>query len=274
MEKIAIAGGSGLIGQALIPVLQAAGHEAFALSRPYLAESLKGVTTIINLAGENLSSGRWTAERKKRIIDSRVEALASLHELITQGPTTVKTLISASAIGYYGSTTSDRIFTEQDPAGNDFLADVCREWEAAADLFGPLGIRVAKVRIGVVLSEKGGALPKMMMPLKFGISTPLGSGRQWLPWIDMDDLTRVFLHLLEHKELSGPFNAVAPNPLTNSQFMKQLAKKHHRLFIPVGVPAFLLKAALGEMAVVTLEGSRISAEKLNESGFVFTKPQI
>ncbi len=269
MEKIAIAGGSGLIGQALIPVLQSAGFDAFALRRPYTPDSLSGVTTIINLAGENLSAGRWTEERKKKIIESRVNSLASLRELVSHKSSTIKTLISASAIGYYGSTTSDRIYSETDPAGNDFLAEVCHEWESAADSFEPLGIRVVKIRIGVVLSEKGGALPKMMMPLKFGVSVPLGSGKQWLPWIHIDDLVRIFLHLLQHRELSGPFNAVAPNPLTNSEFMKLLAVQKHRLFFPIGVPAFLLKALLGEMAVVTLEGTRVSAEKLIKSGFKF-----
>jgi len=270
MEKIAIAGGSGLVGQALIPVLQAAGHEAFALKRPYQANDLTGVTTLINLAGENLSAGRWTLERKRRIIDSRVNALDALHEILQSGPHTVKTLISASASGFYGNTTSDKIYTETDPSGGDFLADVCRQWESAADRFGDLGIRVAKVRIGVVFSEKGGALPKLMMPLKFGVSVPLGSGNQWLPWIHIDDLTRIFLHLAEHPELSGAFNAASPNPMTNAQLMKRLAKQHHRLYIPVGVPAILLQLALGEMSTVVLNGSRISSQKLIQSGFTFT----
>ena len=189
-------------------------------------------------------------------------------------PETISTTISASAIGYYGSTTSGRIYNEDDPSGDDFLAGVCREWESAADSFEPLGIRVAKVRIGVVFSEKGGALPKLMMPLKFGVSVPLGSGNQWIPWIDIDDLARVFLHLLQHPGLSGPFNAVAPNPVTNRQLMKQLAVQKHRLFIPIGVPAFLLKAMLGEMAVVTLEGSRVSVQKLIRSGFEFKNPEL
>ncbi len=274
MEKIAIAGGSGLIGQALIPVLQAAGYDAFTLRRPYSADSLSGVASIINLAGENLSAGRWTAERKKKIIDSRVNSLTALRELVNHKSSTVKTLISASAVGYYGSVTNNHIYTETDPAGIDFLADVCREWESAADSFEPMGIRVVKIRIGVVLSEKGGALPKMMMPLKFGVSVPLGSGKQWLPWIQIEDLVRVFLYLLQHSELSGPFNAVAPNPLTNREFMKLLAVQKHRLFIPIGVPAFLLKALLGEMAIVTLEGSRVSADKLIKSGFKFQVPEL
>jgi uncharacterized protein (TIGR01777 family) len=276
MEKIVIAGGSGLIGQALIPLLTAAGYNAVALRRPYTADALFGATAIINLAGENLSAGRWTAKRKSNIIRSRVDSLDTLRGLLPDFNNTVRTLISASAVGYYGSVTSDHVYTESDPPGDDFLAEVCREWESAADSFETMGIRVAKVRIGVVLSEKGGALPRLMMPLKFGVSVPLGSGNQWLPWIQIDDLVRVFLHLLQHTGLSGPFNAVAPNLMTNRQFMKQLAIKEHRLFIPIGVPAILLKAMLGEMAVVTLEGSGISADKLIQSGFVFnyTEPYI
>ncbi|MFA6127125.1 MAG: TIGR01777 family oxidoreductase [Bacteroidales bacterium] len=272
MERIVVTGGTGLVGQALIPVLKAAGYDAVALSRPYSHDAIAGAIAIINLAGENLSSGRWTPERKKKITGSRVNTLNSLRLILKQNPGSVKTLISASAVGYYGSTTSDRIFTETDPCGNDFLAGVCRQWEAAADSFEPLGIRVVKIRIGVVFSDKGGALPKLMMPLKFGVSVPLGSGKQWLPWIHLDDLVRIFLHLLKHPELSGPFNAVAPNPVTNYQLMKQLAVQKHRLFIPVGVPAFLLKAMLGEMAVVTLEGSRVSVEKLLGTGFEFMVP--
>jgi len=274
MEKIVVTGGSGLVGQALIPVLKAAGYDAVAVPRPYSRDSLTGATAIINLAGENLSAGRWTPERKQRITDSRVNTLNTLREILLNDPLTVKTLISASAAGYYGTNTSGHIYTEEDLPGDDFLAGVCREWESAADSFQPLGIRVAKVRIGVVLSEKGGALPKLMMPLKFGLSVPLGSGNQWIPWIHIDDLVRVFLHLLQHPGLSGPFNAVAPNPVTNRQLMKQLAIVKHRLFIPVGVPAFLLTAMLGELAVITLEGSRISAEKLIDSGFEFRIPKL
>ncbi len=274
MEKIAIAGGSGLVGQALIPVLRAAGHEAFALKRPYLPDDLKGVTVLINLAGENLSSGRWTPDRKRRIIDSRVNALDALREILASGPHSVKTLISASASGFYGNITSDKIYTETDPSGGDFLADVCRQWESAADRFVELGIRVAKVRIGVVFSEKGGALPKLMMPLKFGVSVPLGSGNQWLPWIHIDDLVGIFQHLAEHPELSGAFNAASPNPLTSRQLMKILAKQHHRLYIPVGVPSFMLKLALGEMSTVVLKGSRISPQKIMQCGFTFHHPSI
>jgi uncharacterized protein (TIGR01777 family) len=128
---------------------------------------------------------------------------------------------------------------------------------------------VVRVRIGVVFSEEGGALPKMMMPLKFGVSVPLGSGKQWIPWIHINDLARLFLFLIENKELNGAFNAVAPNPLTNRELMKRLAQWKRRLFIPVGVPGFLLRLVLGEMAAITLEGSRVSCEKLIESGFRF-----
>ncbi len=274
MEKIAVTCGSGFVGQVLIPLLRESGHEAFALRRPYSAGDLDGVTTIINLAGENLSAGRWTSERKRRITGSRVNTLNNIRELLLSGKHSVKTLISASAVGYYGTMTSDHIYFEDDPAGNDFLAGVCREWELAADSFGSLGVRVAKVRIGVVFSEKGGALPKLMLPLKFGIAAPLGSGRQWIPWIRIEDLAGIFKHLVENSALSGPFNAAAPSPVTNRQLMQMLARRHRRLFLPIGVPAFLLRLALGEMAMITLEGSRVSTEKIISSGFEFHYPKL
>lgn len=258
-----------MVGRSLIPVLRASGLQTVGLSRPYTDEALEGVTTIINLAGESLSAGRWTAKRKKRIIDSRVNTLKTLKQLLTKRPNQVKTLISASAVGYYGTITSGHVYSENDPPGTDFLADVCREWEAEAETFKELGIRVVVVRIGVVLTAKGGALPKLMIPMRFGISVPFGSGDQWIPWIHPEDLAGAFLHLLKTPGLSGPFNAVAPDPIRNRELMKLLASVRHRLYIPIGVPAFLMKAVLGEMAVVTLEGSQVSPQKLIHSGFEF-----
>lgn len=286
MSTVLISGGSGLIGQSLIPVLSGAGYRPVILSRSgqknkgktpttgYTADALEGATAIINLAGENLSAGRWTAERKKKIISSRVNTLTTLYRLLQENPHSVKTLISGSATGYYGTQTSDVIFRETDPPGHDFLAEVCIQWEEAARSFESLGIRVLTVRTGVVFSDQGGALPKLMMPLKFGISLPLGSGKQWIPWISVDDLSGIFLHLLQNEGLSGVFNAVAPEPVTNRQLMKQLARQYHKLFIPIGVPAYLLKMALGEMSIVTLQGSRVSSEKIERTGFVFTRPRI
>jgi len=274
MEKIAIAGGSGLVGQALLPVLREAGHEAFAWKRPYNAEMLNGVTVIINLAGENLSGGRWTRQQKALILNSRVNTLKTIYRMLEGAPHTVHTLISSSASGYYGSKTTDTVYREADPPGTDFLAEVCRLWEEAADRFATLGVRVAKVRTGVVFSSAGGALPKLMMPLKFGVSVPLGSGRQWLPWIDINDLVRMFLHLVDHPNLSGPFNAVSPNPVTNRELMKLLAKTRHRLYLPFGPPAFLLRFLLGEMSIVVLEGARLSTEKILDAGFTFTQEHV
>jgi uncharacterized protein len=269
MQKIVIAGSSGMIGQFLMKRLHSEGINAIGLPRPYSANSLSGATTIINLAGESLASGRWTPDKKKKILESRLGVLGALREIIKNNPNTVKTLISASAVGYYGSATSDHIYHEDDPGGNDFLAGICSKWESAADSFENLGIRVVKIRIGIVLSQQGGALPKLMIPLKFGVSTPLGSGKQWMPWIHMDDLTGIFMQAIRNEELKGPFNAVAPGHITNHDFMKELAKVHHRLFIPFGTPAFLLKAVLGEMATITLEGSRISSEKVISAGYNF-----
>lgn len=279
MSIVLIPGGSGLVGRALIPVLSGAGYQPLVLSRSgqkitgntpvsgYTAEALTGATAIINLAGENLAAGRWTAERKQQIIGSRVHTLTTLYNLLKDKPHSVKTLISASATGFYGTMTSDQVYVETDPPGRDFLAEVCVQWEEAARLFETLGIRVVTVRTGVVFSDRGGALPKLMLPLKFGVSLPLGSGNQWIPWISADDLAGIFLHLLQKENLSGVFNAVAPEPVTNRQLMNRLARKNHRLFVPVGIPAFLLKMALGEMSIVTLQGSRVSSEKIEQTGY-------
>ncbi|MFO7617406.1 MAG: TIGR01777 family oxidoreductase [Bacteroidales bacterium] len=273
-EKIAIAGGSGLVGQALLGMLKSQGRNAVALKRPFRSADLAGVTAIINLAGENLSAGRWSASRKKLILESRTGTLQTLMRLANETGNQARTLISASASGYYGTITSEQIFKEDDPPGNDFLAGVCREWEEAALAFGAQGTRVALVRIGVVLTDRGGALPKMTLPLKFGLSAPLGNGRQWVPWIRLEDLCRAFIHLLDQPGLSGPFNAVAPEPVTNRGLMQALARRHRKLFIPIGIPPFLLQLILGEMAVITLRGSRLSASRLQDSGFRFEYPGL
>jgi len=269
-EKIVIAGGSGMIGQALLEMLHAAGRNAQALRRPYRAEDLKEATAIINLAGENLSAGRWTTRRKKLILDSRTQTLETLLKLNQEAGNPIKSLISTSASGYYGTTTTQHVFQEEDPPGTDFLAGVCRAWEESALRFQSAGTRVAIVRIGVVLTDRGGALPKMAMPLKFGLSVPLGSGKQWVPWIRLEDLCRIFIHLLDEPQLSGPFNAAAPEPVNNRELMKTLARNKRRLFLPIGVPPLFLKLMLGEMAVVTLQGSRLSASRIEASGFRFT----
>ena len=260
--KIAVAGGSGLVGRALLESLREAGYEAFAWKRPYQERDLDGVSAIINLAGENISSGRWTRKRRKSLLASRVNTLESIRSLVSQRPGQIKTLISASASGYYGTKTSAQIFSEEAPPGTDFLAGVCVEWERSARQFEDLGIRVGIVRIGVVFSEEGGALPRLKLPLTFGISAPIGSGNQWLPWIRLEDLVQVFIHLLKNDHLSGPFNAAAPIPLTNRQLMKWLATRYRRLYIPIGVPGFILRLILGEMSVIILEGSRLSPGKL------------
>jgi hypothetical protein len=195
-------------------------------------------------------------------------------QLTNEAGNQVKTLISASASGYYGTVTTDRTFTEDDPPGSDFLATVCREWEEAALAFGATGTRVALVRIGVVLTDRGGALPKMALPLKFGLSAPLGNGVQWVPWIRLEDLCRIFIHLLDRPNLSGPFNAVAPEPATNRGLMQALARRYRKLFIPIGVPPLLLRLLLGEMSVITLRGTRLSSARIRETGFRFDYPDL
>jgi len=236
--------------------------------------AFSGISTIIHLAGAGIGDARWTKRRKQVIIDSRVNtALMLLDEVKRQG-IALETFISSSATGFYGAITSDRLYTEKDPPSNDFLGTTCRLWEEAADRFTETGARVVKIRTGIVLSPEGGALPKMTAPLKFGIAPVLGSGKQWLPWIHLVDLCNLYLKAVEDESLSGAFNAVAPEPVTMKTFMREAAKAMNRPFLPIPIPCFLLKTALGEMASLLLEGSRVSPEKIQGKGFEFRFPTL
>ena len=224
------------------------------------------VDHIIHLAGESVASGRWSASRKKRIYDSRIKSTQLLAGAINEGKTNVKSFIGASAIGLYGADTGNQTVTEDSPSGHDFLATVVKDWEAATDQI--VGIPVAKVRIGVVLSNEDGALPKMLLPIKFGVGAPLGSGKQYMSWIHIDDLVRIFIHILQN-QLEGTFNAVAPHPETNTAFTKKVAEVLRRPLWMPNVPTFAMKALLGEMAGIVLGGSNVSCERIEKTGFDF-----
>lgn len=290
-NNILITGGTGLVGSAITELLISKGYHVAILSRQKEvgginsfywdyekeildAEAIEFADVIIHLAGENISSKRWTAKQKKRIIDSRVKTTELLYSALQKAEKKPSKIISASAIGYYGSQTSEYIFTEEDGPGNDFLAKTVEEWEASVDKFNDLGIETTKLRIGVVMSLKGGALTEMMKPLKFGFASPLGSGKQFIPWIALEDLVRMFLFVIEKEEDAGTYNAVNPQQINNRQLMKYLAKKQHRWFIPLGIPAFIFKIMFGEMAVILLEGSRVSSKKIEGEGFKFLKNEI
>ena len=279
MAKILITGGTGLIGNKLTQLFIENNHEVAILSRkPSKKNEFKwnianntidekafeNIDFIIHLAGAGIADERWSKARKKELIDSRVQSANLLFNYVKKLKIPLKGFISASGIGYYGAVTSDTIFEETANAGNDFLAEICVKWEAAALQFEKEQIPVTILRTGVVLSSSGGALEKMKTP----VITPLGSGKQYLPWIHIDDLCEIYLKAVENN-LTGIYNAVAPEHQTSYSFSKELAKSIQKPFVGIPVPSFLLKLMFGEMAIILLEGSKISAKKIEKSGFSF-----
>tara|TARA_R110002126_G_scaffold124451_3_gene266498 strand:- start:72808 stop:73683 length:876 start_codon:yes stop_codon:yes gene_type:complete len=279
MAKILITGGTGLVGVKLTEMLIAKNHEVVILSRNpkkdnefkwdvsknYIDENaLKNTDYIIHLAGAGIADERWSAKRKKVIIASRVETANLIFNTVKALKINLKGFISASGSGYYGAITSDKIFTETDVVGNDFLGDVCEKWENAAHQFDTLNIPVTILRTGIVLSKTGGALEKMKTP----IIAPLGSGKQYLPWIHMEDLCAMYIKAIE-EDFIGVFNAVAPEHHTSTSFSKILAKSIGRPYVGIPVPSFMLKLLFGELAIILLEGSRISAKKIEKNGYSF-----
>ncbi len=292
MPNILISGGTGLIGKQLRKKLQEKDYNVILLSTD--AEKVNGFSIfswnpeekeiskkaieqadhIINLAGAGIGESRWTKARKQIILNSRLQSTDLLFENVKQYNKNLKSFISASAIGYYGSTTSETIFTETDAAANDTLGEICRQWEASADRFNELGIRTIKIRTGIVISEQGGALQKMIIPVKLGIGSALGNGKQYMPWIHINDLCDIYIKAIEDKEMKGAYNAVAPEHINNKAFTSTLAKTLHKPFWFPNVPAFILKLILGEMSDLVLKGSRISCKKITDAGFVFRFPKL
>jgi len=279
--KILITGASGMIGQALVKALRAEGHQVQGLSRtpkkgPFTSftwdvekgtidpRALEGVEAIVNLAGAPIDE-RWTPQHKNAVLRSRVDGTRLLFEAVQDHKAPVKTLVSASAVGYYPNDYT-RCFQEDDPSGNDFLSQVCERWEAEALQFEALGVRTVRMRIGIVLSLSGGALPKIAAPVKLGLGAPLGSGKQWMPWIHLDDVVGAMVHVLQHQECQGAYNLNAGNA-TNKAFTRSLAKVLAKpLFLPP-VPAFALKLVLGDMSQTVQASNRVSNEKLRASGY-------
>ncbi|MEW6719195.1 MAG: TIGR01777 family oxidoreductase [Thermodesulfobacteriota bacterium] len=288
--RIAVTGAGGLVGSAVTRLLSGAGHEVVPLIRRHPrpgekavrwnpetgeidAAGLEGFDAVIHLAGESIASGRWTAARKAAIRDSRVRGTALLCDALVSCARPPKTLIGASAVGYYGDG-GDAPLTEESPRGNGFLADVCAAWEAAYAPAARKGIRVVTLRIGAVLSPDGGALAKMLPPFRLGLGGPLGSGKQYMSWIAIDDLAAVFLHALAREDLKGPVNAVAPRPVTNREMAEALGKALSRPAV-LPVPAFALRLSMGEMAdELLLSGCRVVCRRLEETGFRFRFPEI
>jgi hypothetical protein len=291
---VIITGGSGLVGRALTASLTTDGHEVIILSRSpekvtqlpnqAQAEGWDGrspqgwghlaneAEAIVNLAGASLADSRWTDARKKQLLDSRVlpgQAVTQAVEAATNRP---RVVIQASAVGYYGPGGDEEIDETASP-GNDFLAKLCLDWEAATAPIAGMGVRLATMRTGVVLSMKGGALPKQSLPFKMFVGGPVGSGKQWYPWIHIDDAVAGIRFLIETELAAGPINLTAPNPVTNAQFGRTIGKVMGRpAFMPA--PAFAMKLLFGEMSTVLLDGQRVIPKALQDLGFTFKFPDV
>lgn len=288
--KILMTGASGLVGSAIIRHLSQRGDRIIQLVRhapqderlemswnPLKgiedASRLEGLDAVIHLAGEPIAEGRWTEEKKRRIRESRARGTAVLAEALAGLEHKPSRLLSASAIGYYGSRGAE-VLTEESAPGDDFLAEVCREWEEATEPAAQAGISVVQMRLGVILSSKGGALKKMLRPFKLGVGGRLGSGEQYMSWIALDDVVGVVNHLLEKEGVSGPVNIVAPNPVTNREFTKALGDVLSRPTL-FPVPGFAMRLAFGEIADVALLASqRVEPARLKETGYVFKYPDL
>jgi uncharacterized protein (TIGR01777 family) len=286
-KNILLTGATGMVGKELIPALQAKGYKISILSRKQIAinnvevylwdvykqsidiNALKGIDTIIHLAGEGIADKKWTEERKKQIIDSRVLSAELLYKTIKETKAPVTTFVSASAVGFYGDR-GDEILAETSEPGNDFLSDCCVQWENAATKGIELDIRVVKIRIGLILSKNGGALKAMETPIKYFAGAPLGSGKQWMPWIHLDDIVKIFTQAVEDQKMNGAYNASAPFPATNKLLTKAIASKLNRPVWPINIPKFVLNAVLGEMSILPLMSNNTIANKLLETGYKFT----
>ena len=275
--KIAVTGSTGLVGSALVRLLSKQGHDVVEMTRPAQwdpekgrvdAAAVAGIDALVHLAGENIAAGRWTVAQKARIRDSRIRGTKLIADSLAGSQKPPQVLVSASAIGYYGDRGGE-LLREDSSAGTGFLADVCRQWEAATDSATRKGIRVVHLRIGVVLSQTGGALQKMLFPFKMGIGGKIGSGRQYWSWIALDDLCAAIVHCIHAGGLHGPVNAVSPSPATNMEFTKALGRALHRPTI-FPLPAFAARIIFGEMAdALLLASARVEPTKLLGSRFAF-----
>lgn len=285
--KILITGGSGLVGSSLTRLLLEMKHDVAILTRNPSSDldvkqyfwdpskllidedALIDVDCIVHLAGTNISDRRWTNKQKQKIYSSRVESAEFLFQKIKELHIPLKSFVSSSAVGCYGTITTDQIYTEQDHLSDDYLGQLCAQWEAKADQFVNLGCKVSKVRTGIVLSSEGGALPKMMFPIVWGVGAALGSGKQFIPWIHIDDLCVIYAALINEDIPHGVYNGVAPETLTNNDFTRIIAETLNKsLWLP-NVPSWVLKTVFGKMATILLNGSRVSSTKLIQSGFQF-----
>ncbi len=290
-KKVVIAGGSGTIGIKLAEELVRRNFAVAVLTRnpakikkidaiywnpdknEIEAEKISGADFIVNLAGANIADKRWTRKRKREILESRVNSARVLFELFKKIKQKPQAYVSASAVGYYGAKTTNKVFAERDKNGGDFLAKVCRQWEKAAAEFEKINVRTVIFRIGVVFAKSGGAFPKLTQLLKFKVINAVGTGKQIFPWIYIYDLVEMFVFAIENSKLRGVYNAVAPAPITFNDLANKIAKASGAFRLP-NVPSLPVKLALGEMSDIILEGSAVSPEKIVQTGFNFKYPEI
>lgn len=241
--------------------------------QPAPAEAFRGVEAVFHLAGDPVAEGRWNAEKKRKLVDSRVLGTRNLVDTLLKLPEKPKVLVSASAVGYYGDR-GEEVLTEAASPANDFLADLCVQWEREAQRAREAGIRVVTIRIGIVLGKGGGALAKMLLPFQLGIGSPLGSGKQYMPWIHIDDLADLMVFAAEHEKLSGPVNGTAPNPVTNREFTKTLGRVIGMPTFFPNVPGFALSLAVGEFGQILLHSQNAIPQAAQEAGFEFAYPDL
>ncbi len=287
--RVLISGSHGLVGTALTRSLEAGGHEVLRLVRhapgsgnevewspdrySIAISRIEGFDAVVHLAGESIAEGRWNDEKKRRIRDSRVKGTKLLSDALANLSQPPKTLVCASAVGYYGDR-GDELLTEESAPGSDFLANVCIEWEQATSLASEKGIRVVNTRFGLILSQHGGGLAKMLTPFRMGIGGRVGSGKQWMSWIALDDVINGIEHAMNNESVRGPVNFVAPNPVRNAEFTKTLGKVLSRPTL-IPIPEFGVRLVFGEMAdALLLASQRVEPQRLKASGFHFQYPEL
>jgi len=301
MAKVIITGGTGTIGRALSRLLAEKGYQVIILSRKAVlkdkrnspgidyaqwdvakqtidASAIRNSDYIIHLAGAGVADKRWTDRRKIEIRKSRIQSSVLLIKALKENPNKIKAVISASAIGWYGTDPSipnPKPFVETDPSDEDFLGETCRLWEESIEPVTSLGKRLVKIRTGIVLSNEGGAFKEFKKPVNFGIAAILGNGKQVISWLHIDDMCRIYLHALENESMQGVYNAVAPKPVTNKELTLHIAKSQKgSFFVPLHIPVFLLKLVLGEMSEEVLKSTTVNCEKIRKTGFNFLYPSL
>ena len=297
MQTVLITGGTGMVGQALAKQFIANGYEVIILSRSpqrssrlHLSyakwdvekgeidlDALAKANIIVHLAGEGVADKRWTVKRKQAIVDSRVRSGNLLVKALSENKYQVKTFIAASAIGWYGPDTAASLehgFVETDTADNSYLGNTCQLWEQSTAAVANMGIRLVTLRIGIVFNKKGGALAEFLKPAKFALATILGTGKQIVSWIHYQDLCKMIQYAIKTPAVQGVYNAVAPNPVTNKKLVLTIAKNTYPIYFPSFVPGFLLRIILGEMSIEVLKSAKVSAQKIQDAGFVFDYPNV